>query len=261
MSTLAPHPHSHKPDTTAKPTTGVAAVERALAILDAFTEGNQALPLAELSRRTGLYKSTLLRLAHTLIQRGYLRRLADGSFCLGPALLKLGTLYQQSFDLGRFVTPVLTRLAATTGESASLYVREGDKRTCLFRVHSHVHHVLHYVTPGTQLPLDTGATGEVIRAFTEPIPANEQQHKVLVVSARDRKGDTAALAAPIFGVQGFVGALSLAGPRSRFDDATVRHLSLVILDAALELTRALGGDGRLLEEALARHQRPQASPL
>ena len=256
MSTLAPHPRSHKPDTTATPTTGVAAVERALAILDVFTEGDQALPLAELSRRTGLYKSTLLRLAHTLTQRGYLRRLADGSFCLGPALLKLGTLYQQSFDLGRFVTPVLTRLAATTGESASLYVREGDKRTCLFRVHSHVHHVLHYVTPGTRLPLYTGATGEVIRTFTEPTPANEQRQKALVVSARDRKGDTTALAAPVFSVQGFVGALSLAGPRSRFDDATVRHLSLVILGAALELTRALGGDGRLLEEALARHQRP-----
>jgi DNA-binding IclR family transcriptional regulator len=250
-----PHrPHPHMTATSAKPAAGVAAVERALAILGAFTEGDRALTLAELSRRTGLYKSTLLRLAHTLIERGFLRRLDDGSFCLGPALLKLGTLYQQSFELGNFVMPVLSRLAATTGESASLYVREGNKRTCLFRVHSHVHHVLHYVTPGTQLPLDTGATGKVIRAFTEPTPVGEQRQKALVVSARDRKGDTTALAAPVFGVAGFVGALSLAGPRSRFDNATVQHLSLVILEAALELTRALGGETSMLEETLAKHR-------
>ena len=43
--------------------TGVAAVDRALAILDAFTDQDQKLSLAELAKRTGLYKSTAIRLA------------------------------------------------------------------------------------------------------------------------------------------------------------------------------------------------------
>ena len=41
---------------------GVAAVDRALTILSAFDGEPNALTLAALSRRTGFYKSTLLRL-------------------------------------------------------------------------------------------------------------------------------------------------------------------------------------------------------
>src|SRR5271154_3136016 len=61
-------------------TGGVAAVERALAILDAFEPGEQRLTLAELSRRTTFYKSTILRLAQSLLRHGYLQRLDDGSY-------------------------------------------------------------------------------------------------------------------------------------------------------------------------------------
>ena len=42
---------------------GVAAVDRALTILDAFREGDQSLTLTEISKRVGFYKSTTLRLA------------------------------------------------------------------------------------------------------------------------------------------------------------------------------------------------------
>ena len=42
---------------------GLAAVERALSILEAFGEADDELTLAELAKRTGLYKSTILRLS------------------------------------------------------------------------------------------------------------------------------------------------------------------------------------------------------
>ena len=45
---------------------GVAAVNRALSILQAFEGETEALTLALLARRTGLYKSTLLRLIASL---------------------------------------------------------------------------------------------------------------------------------------------------------------------------------------------------
>jgi DNA-binding IclR family transcriptional regulator len=44
---------------------GVATLERALAILGTF-ESSSSQSLADISRRTGLYKSTLLRLLGTL---------------------------------------------------------------------------------------------------------------------------------------------------------------------------------------------------
>lgn len=236
---------------------GVAAVDRALTILDVFDEHDDALSLAELARRTGLYKSTLLRLAASLEQAGYLRRLDNGHFRLGPTLLKLGNLYQRSFRLEEYVTPVLRKLAETTGESASLYVREGDKRICLFRVNSPMHRVLHYVTVGTKLPLETGAAGKVLLAFSEPEDPNlaDVRQDLLVISSKNRKSETAAMACPVFSAhhptpQGFVGALSLAGPKTRFTPATMPDMRSALLQAAAELSEALGGNGQVLREKL-----------
>lgn len=61
---------------------GVSAAERALAVLTAFRRGDGALSLAELAERTGLVKSTILRLALSLQQYRLLARLPDGSYRL-----------------------------------------------------------------------------------------------------------------------------------------------------------------------------------
>ena len=107
---------------------GVAAVDRALAMLDAFTAERGSLTLAEISASTGLYKSTILRLMASLIRRRYMVQLGDGSYRLGAMLAHLGGIYQRSFRLEDHVLPVLRWLVDTTGESASFYVREGNKR-------------------------------------------------------------------------------------------------------------------------------------
>src|SRR5688500_11732278 len=60
---------------------GVAAVDRALSILDALTDDR--VSLAELSKRTGLYKSTVLRLMKSLEKGGYALRTSDGMYRLG----------------------------------------------------------------------------------------------------------------------------------------------------------------------------------
>jgi len=57
---------------------GVAAVDRAFAILSAFSIEQDCLALAEIARRTGLYKSTILRLIASLEKAGFVRRLTDG---------------------------------------------------------------------------------------------------------------------------------------------------------------------------------------
>lgn len=234
-------------------TSGVAAVDRALSILSAFHEEDDALSLAELARRTNLYKSTILRLIVSLERAAFLRRLDDGRYRLGPALLQLGKLYQASFRLEDHVMPVLKRLVDETGESASFYVPEGDRRICLFRVNSRQHRVLHYVTPGTVLPIHTGASGKVLLAFGEPDnPAYAEVHQNLLVSSvANRKSDTAALACPVFGAGDVLsGSLSLAGPNTRFTKATVPAMRKALLSAATDLTGVLGGDSTLLREKL-----------
>ena len=56
----------------------VAAVDRAIDVLLAFQPGDKVLTLAQLAERTGLYKSTIIRLARTLEQRDFVSRAPEG---------------------------------------------------------------------------------------------------------------------------------------------------------------------------------------
>src|SRR5204862_147091 len=78
---------------------GAAAVDRALSLLLAFRQGDTALALSELASRTGLYKSTALRLLASLEHARIVTRGADGRYALGPALSRLHAIYAASFSL------------------------------------------------------------------------------------------------------------------------------------------------------------------
>ena len=143
---------------------GVAVIDRACAILFAFRPDDTALSLAELAARTGLYKSTLLRLAGSLITHRLLVRLDDGRYQLGPATFLLGALYQRGLKLGDVIVPLMRELAEKSGESVSFYVRDGAVRVCLHRVDS-THAVRFHVREGDVLPLETGSGGQALLAF------------------------------------------------------------------------------------------------
>src|SRR5690606_21460947 len=152
------------PGRVAMPAPGVAAVDRALAILAAFEGEMEPLTLAALSHRTDFYKSTLLRLIASLQALGYVVRHADGRYHLGPTVLRLGAAYQRANSLHDRVMPVLRDLVAKGTESPSFHVRyDAARRLCLFRLGSR-HSTLDAVSAGMLLPLDRGAAGKVILA-------------------------------------------------------------------------------------------------
>ena len=224
-------------------TEGVAAVDRALSILDTFTEQEKALTLAELARRTGYYKSTILRLAATLQRRGYLTRRGDGGWRLGPAASRLGSIYQAAFDLGDIVEPVLQKVVAETGETAAFHVREGDIRVSLYRVES-PQRIRDHVRQGEHLPLDRGAGGMVLLAFSGARGAqfDRIRKQMICVSLGNRIADLGGVSAPVFGVgQKLVGALTVSVPLSRFDKRVVARFKPIVQSHAAALTRALGG--------------------
>lgn len=221
----------------------VEAVERALAILDAFDEERVRLTLAEIAQRTGLYPSTILRLAGSLTRFGYLHRDDDGRFRVGPTPLRLGHLYRQTFDLTDYVRPALARLSETTGETAAFYVRDGDKRICLYRHHA-PRMIRHHLEEGAQLPLDRGAGGRVLLAFTgaTDLKSASIRESGFSVSLGERDPETAAIAAPVHGANGsFLGALGIVGLRSRFEGERIGMLREALCAEASILTRVLSG--------------------
>lgn len=221
----------------------VEAVERAFAILNAFDEDRVRLTLAEIAHRTGFYPSTILRLAGSLTRFGYLHRDGSGLFRLGPTPLRLGQLYRQTFDLTDYVRPALARLSEATGETAAFYIRDGDKRICLYR-HNAARMIRHHLEEGAQLPLDRGAGGRVLLAFTggtDPESAAVRA-RGLAISLGERDPETAAIAAPVYGTRAaFLGAVGIIGLRSRFAGERIETLTGTLRAEAATLSRQLGG--------------------
>jgi DNA-binding IclR family transcriptional regulator len=222
---------------------GVAAADRALTLLSAFRKGDTAVSLAELAERTGLVKSTIMRLAISLEEHGYLAHLPDGSYRLDAELLRLGALYQQSFRLEAHVMPVLEALVARTGESAAFYIRRSEHRLCLFRADS-PHPLRMHVRQGDMLPMDNAGIAQVLRAFgTVPVPAYAATLKLPVFTSGVTDPHTAAMAMPVFGPgERFAGALSISGPVTRLTAEVAEAASGTLWQAAQDLTRALGGE-------------------
>lgn len=221
---------------------GVASADRALAVLTAFRRGDGPLSLAELSARTGLVKSTIMRLVVSLEGHGLMIRLGDGSYQLDAEVLRLGTIYQESFKLDTFVLPVLEELVARLNETASFYIRRGEQRLCLFRVES-PHLLRLHIREGDMLPLEASATSQVLRVFsTHPLPDYAATIELPIYTAGMVDAHTASISTPVFGNGGkLMGALTVSGPTTRLTATYAQEIKGLVKAAGDGLTKALGG--------------------
>lgn len=219
---------------------GVVAVDRALVLLSAFREGDDSLALKELSARSGLVNSTVLRLLASLQHFQFVQRNAYGRYQLGPTVARLQRLYSASFPLDKVVPPALRELVALTAESASFHVRQGDERLVLYRVNS-PQALADQSSAGDLIALDRGTGGHVLKAFNGA--AGERYDRIrhdgyLSMPVSDRTPELAGISAPVFGATGeLLGAVTLAMPALRFDAAFVP----LVRQSARSLTTRLGG--------------------
>ncbi|WP_233847910.1 IclR family transcriptional regulator [Paraburkholderia sp. HD33-4] len=233
---------------------GVAVLDRAFAILNAFGPSDDQLTLTELSRRTGLYKSTTLRLLGALEHGGFIRKMSDGQYGVGHQPLRLAALYQRSFQVGPVIEPLLQQLSRDLGETASFYVRQGDHRLVLYRVEP-TRSVRVSIRVGEEFAIEKGASGKVLLAFTEAHDSrwSEVRQALWAASYGERDPETASASVPVFDSTGqLVGALTLSGPRERFGTRpTIDAAVAALLDCAKRATIALGGKGDRYDASIA----------
>lgn len=219
---------------------GVAAVDRAFQILGAFQTGDTSLSLAQLAERTGLYKSTILRLLESLERAQVIARTNEGRYVLGHAVGRLYAIYQASYPVERVVMPVLQQLVQATGESVALHVRRGDARLCYFRVDS-PHPIRDHIKAGDLLPLHKGTGGRVLMAYAPEAEQAPPAERALYATIRaqgyyaavgDRLVEVAGISAPVFGPhQQIAAALTLTCPAHRYDARFIQ----AVVDAARSL--------------------------
>ncbi|ADO44029.1 IclR family transcriptional regulator [Ketogulonicigenium vulgare] len=222
--------------------TAVIAVERAIALLDVFQEGDTTLSLAELARRTGLDKSTVLRISRTMATGGLMVQGSDSTWRLGPKLAHYGARYTASFIPEKHIAPELAILSAATGESAAIYIREGDKRVCLLR-HDSTQAIRHSARIGDAMPINKGAAGWVMMAFDGEAgePCATIRARGYHVTRGERDPEVASLAVPVWTIGGkLFGSVVLTGPLSRFDDEKINEFLPHLLEGARRISAILG---------------------
>jgi IclR family acetate operon transcriptional repressor len=242
------------------PPQGAQAALRAVRLLKLFTNDRPEMSLAELSRTSGLNKTTTHRLLRALQSEALIdRNPATSTYSLGTGLMALGVQALASSDLRRRVRPVLRSLARETGETATLEVPFEDSMLILDEVAGS--HVLGSAgNIGTRYPIHATSTGKVWLAYDESgIDRLDQKLKQLTsntVVQRDdfqpqlaeirRRGYAitideledgfTAVATIIRGVLGDVqGALSIGGPTQRLTASRRAELGNSLCRAAQRL--------------------------
>jgi DNA-binding IclR family transcriptional regulator len=205
-------------------------LDKAVAVLDALEGG--PLALAGLVTATGLARPTAHRVAVSLEEHGLVRRDGEGRFTLGSRLVALGRAAAEALPLADAARPALATLRDETGESAQLYVREGNQRLCVVSLESP--HGLRTIVPvGARLPLDRGSAGRVL----DGAPPGRAGW---VESVAEREAGVASVSAPVRVDGSVVAAVSVSGPVERTTRSPGRRYGPAVVRAARAVEAALG---------------------
>jgi DNA-binding IclR family transcriptional regulator len=154
----------------------VTAVARGFAILRCFKRGERALGNKDMATRTGLPRSTIARLTHTLTDLGYLEFLPSiEKYSLGISVLSFGQTYLSGLDLREVARPHMKVLAEEVKGTVSLAGRAGDDMMFLELAHGNPTFALR-VSVGERVPRGTSALG---RAYSAALPPEERERNLL----------------------------------------------------------------------------------
>ena len=99
-----------------------SVVGRASALLGAFDARHLSMGVSELSRRSGLAKSTTARLAAELTEHGFLERTNGSDLKLGTKLFELGELASRQRKLREVALPYMADLRQVSRQTVHLAV-------------------------------------------------------------------------------------------------------------------------------------------
>lgn len=243
-----------------RPPQGAQAALRAVRLLKLFTIERPEMSLAEISKASGLNKTTAHRLLRALQSESLIdRNSATSAYSLGAGLMALGVQALASSDLRRRVRPLLKTLARESGETATLEVPVENSMLILDEVAgSHV--VAAAGNIGTRWPMHATSTGKAWIAFEESgmdrigdelqsltaktLTSKEYfqpqlsdiRRRGYAVSVDELEDGFTAVATVIRGVLGEVqGALSIGGPTQRLSAARRAELGTSLCRAAARL--------------------------
>jgi IclR family acetate operon transcriptional repressor len=244
----------------------VSTTERVAQVLTVFAGGERWLGVSEIARRLDLGKAVVHRILQTLVDTGLLAYDAQTRlYSLGPTALSLGRNASRDSDLRAAGMPVISHLAAVTGETTTLTALLGHNRYYVGQIESS-QPIRITINLGQQVPLTGGASGLSILAFmpevdidlalsrpitqytelTQTDPDEIRERLALIrergwaTSSGERVVLSSSIAAPIFGLSGLpAGSLSVAFLASRIVGHSTDELATLVCESAAAASTSL----------------------
>ena len=250
----------------------LSSVASAIRLLKAFSEDEVDIGISDLARRLGTAKSTVHRLATTLVSEGLLEQDRNtGKYRLGIALFRLGVLVRRRMDVSNVARPYIYDLRAKINESVHLAIRDGAEIMYVYNLES-THALRMRSDLGVRKPVYCTAEGQAILAFQpqevideviaaglKPLTANtitnaERFRKALAVvrqrgcAIEDEESEIGmvCVAAPIRDDTGAVAAaVGIAGPVTRLSRKAVTAVIPHLIATADLVSSRLGFRGQV----------------
>lgn len=237
----------------------VFSVEKAFRLLRAFGENSVELSLSQLARATDLAIPNVQRLAHTLVELGYMSKdPTTKKYALTLRTLDIGYRYLQTNALLERSAPHLAELNRRTEETVNLSALDGTEVVYVAR-HRGFHSIGINMFIGARLPAFATSIGQAILAFLPPKEARRileaaprrrfTRNTIVDLDALERKLEYCralgfviedqemflggiSIAAPIFSAEGRpVASVNVAVPASRFTAAEAqRRFAQVLIE-------------------------------
>lgn len=239
--------------------------DRALQVLQLFGTPDEALAVGDIARRLGIHRSSASRLVSTLRARRFLERSGPGErLRLGAEVQRLGRLALVGRDLLGVAQPVLQRLAAETGETATLATAAGGEVLTIAQADGR-----HFISSGkwigVRAPAHCCSDGKVLlahatlevgggplarltaRTITE---RDVLEHELIDVRERgyaisdgELEDGLVGIAVPVLEDGSCVASLCVSGPAYRLGPAAIGLLLPICANARTALERRLAGSG------------------
>ena len=241
-----------------------STADRALNILEMFTDDHLVLSAAEVAEHLGVARSTAYRYLETLVQSDFLAEDGRAGFRLGMKVLQLSRLARQSYGLADIAVPALHALADRFHQTVLLTKLMGNAVVCLEREESSEQYVRLSYQRGTILNVNAGASALVLLAWlttdgltrllasaqlqrftatsvTDPAELKSRLTRIkadgYAVTHGEVDPDAIGIAAPIFQSSGAVLAgVSIVAIRARLSDSAVDEMLRAVIRTAADLT-------------------------
>ena len=245
----------------------LSSVTTAIHLLKTFTADDSELGISELAKRLGVAKSTVHRLAGTLLEEGLLQQNPEsGRYTLGVGLFTLGSMVRSRLDVTTESKVILNELRDKTQENVRLAVLERSSVVFLhdfespqmLRLRSSTGQLRPAFCTAEGLCLLAGLREPALGKFmayprpqrTEKTVTSEDELRARIRQTKRRgyavedeecEEGTRAIAAPIYnGDARIVAAVGIAGPRVRIRKSQFAQIAPLAIEAAMQISLRLG---------------------